>query len=105
MLANGKAGVYRLEEPVRSQLGAATWAPDGTRLAFTSEGGLYGMNADGSQLHWVAATQRVGMPTGSPDSSRIAYASRTSYNGSPERIAVLGIDGSHPFRTEVSALY
>jgi hypothetical protein len=105
MLANGKAGVYRLEEPVRSQLGAPTWSPDGTRLAFTSESGLYTMNADGSQLHRVAATPPAGVPAWSPDSSRIAYASRTSYSGSRERIAVLGIDGSRPFRTDVSALH
>jgi Tol biopolymer transport system component len=63
------------------------------------------MNADGSQLERIAATRPAGIPTWSPDSSRIAYASRTSYSGSPERIAVLGIDGSRPFRTEVSGLY
>ncbi len=49
------------------------WSPDGTRLAFDNDDGLYVVNADGSGLTKLA---RGGLPTWSPDGSRIAFVTR-----------------------------
>lgn len=62
----------------------ATWSPDGTRIAFSSQRGglngeIYVMNADGSGLKRVtnsgASWRQSFQPVWSPDGTRIAFSS------------------------------
>jgi hypothetical protein len=100
-----RGGTYPLSGAVRQGLGAPTWSPDGTKLAFTSDSGLYAVNADGGSLQRVAAIQPIGVPSWSPDSSRIAYATGTSYSGSPETLTIRALNGSRVFHVPLSTLY
>jgi Tol biopolymer transport system component len=60
------------------------WSPDGTRLAFDNDDGLYIVNADGSGLTKVAGG---GFPTWSPDGTRIAFLAASKGGGNEIRIA------------------
>jgi WD40-like Beta Propeller Repeat len=51
--------------------GAPAWSPDGTRIAFESDGGIWLMNADGTNRSFLVAGQR---PNWSPDGSKIAFS-------------------------------
>jgi Tol biopolymer transport system component len=64
---------------------APAWSPDGTRLAFVGDSGIYLMNADGSGvLHVIAGGTE---PAWSPDGRRIAFVMNS-------QIAVVNVDGS-----------
>jgi TolB protein len=60
------------------------WSPDGSRLAFDDDDGLYVVNADGSGVSKVA---RGGFPTWSPDGTRIAFLAASKGGGNEIRIA------------------
>jgi TolB protein len=76
--------------------GQPTWSPDGTRIAFKSNGNIYVMNADGSAQKRLTRAPSTGRgdeyPAWSPDGSRIAFA-RSRVGGLAE-IYVIHIDGS-----------
>jgi TolB protein len=73
--------------------GRAEWSPDGTKLAFDSDGDIYVMNADGSGIDFV--TGGGGNPTWSPDGERIAFTGST--NGELD-VWVVDADGSNRTR-------
>jgi TolB protein len=83
----------------------ATWAPDGSWLAFTStrtgNREIYRMNADGTneqQLTTTAANITDEQPTISPDGTKIAFASYRHYDSAKLNdqldIYVMNADGS-----------
>jgi Tol biopolymer transport system component len=61
--------------------GALAWSPDGSRLAFCADGGIWVIGADGSGLRKLIPKGEI--PNWSPDGSRIAYQVRAG----PLRIA------------------
>jgi TolB protein len=65
------------------------WSPDGTRLVFDNDDGLYVVNVDGSEVQKVA---RGGFPTWSPAGTRIAFVTGSKEGGSEIRIA--DVDGT-----------
>jgi Tol biopolymer transport system component len=83
----------------------ATWAPDGSWLAFVSDRGdtggfsgdreLYRMNADGSgetQLTFTDGRTSDQQPAISPDGSTIAFASDRANSGSDELLDIYTLD-------------
>lgn len=64
---------------------APAWSPDGTRLAFAGDSGIYLMNADGGAGALLIAGGTE--PAWSPDGGRIAFATGTG-------IAMVNVDGS-----------
>jgi TolB protein len=71
-----------------------TWSPDGRKIAFvvnSATGGLWVMNADGTDPLHLAETSWVSRPTWSPDGRRIAFAgTRDGRSG----IWIVNADGS-----------
>jgi TolB protein len=65
------------------------WSPDGTRLAFDNDDGLYVVNADGSGVRRIA---RGGLSTWSPDGSQIAFV--TGSGGGVSEIRIADVDGT-----------
>jgi len=72
-----------------------TWSPDGRQIAFIRgivppgpAGGLWVMNADGSNPHLLLGAPLVAFPTWSPDGTRIAFQREI---GRETRIGVLEI--------------
>lgn len=65
------------------------WSPDGTRLAFDNDDGIYVVNADGFGVVKVA---RGAFPTWSPDGTRIAFV--TGSEGGGSEIRVVNADGT-----------
>jgi Tol biopolymer transport system component len=63
------------------------WSPDGSRMAFTHNGEIWVMDADGSGAHTLG--RRGEEPTWAPEGRRIAFAS--SQGG----IATIRADGTH----------
>ena len=79
----------------------ASWAPDGSRIAFAcdrfGQPGVHDVCAvapDGTNLRRIAAVGGASYPAWSPDGSRVAYTYRSS--GGAVRIWVARVDGSPP---------
>jgi Tol biopolymer transport system component len=69
------------------------WSPDGTRIAFYLEDqAMYVMNADGSDLHQVAAPG--GQPSFTPDGTHLVYECSQDCDGGGDGIFVMADDGS-----------
>jgi Tol biopolymer transport system component len=67
------------------------WAPDGKRMAFTSEADIYVIGSDGSNRTRVTADGDDSQPRWSPDGSRIAFVSERR---GTSKIYVMNADGS-----------
>jgi TolB protein len=66
------------------------WSPDGQQVAFTKDGTLWVVNADGTAAHQVIAHSVEGTPAWSPDGARLAYA-RDGVG-----LSILDADGTDP---------
>jgi dipeptidyl aminopeptidase/acylaminoacyl peptidase len=89
------------------RVGAGThgvWSPDGRRIAFVTNEGVFVMDADGRHVRKVATSRYTieqGPPTWSPDGRKVAYvACSAPYGSSPCEhmsgydVYVIGVDGS-----------
>ena len=73
---------------------SAEWSPDGSRLAFSSQGDIYISNANGKGLKRLTSGYHIDVsPTWSPDGSSIAFVSDRT--GNPQ-IFVMGASGGNP---------
>ena len=94
-------------------LTSAEWTPDGSRIVFGHAGGIYVVEADGTELtslsgsyepaHMYSETDEIDFsPTLSPDGSRVAYATLRYAKGELREhtyeIAVQPLDGSERVR-------
>jgi WD40-like Beta Propeller Repeat len=85
-------------------VGPLAWSPDGTRIAFATDwtyspesrirtfapgGGVWVMNADGSEVAELAHVTNPNSISWSPDGSRLVYAAHGE-------VFILGLDGSAP---------
>jgi Tol biopolymer transport system component len=70
--------------------GDPAWAPDGSRIAFRADSGIWLMNPDGSGrtelVHFGAS------PTWSPDSTRVAFTRWEEFQGT--KLFAIDVDGS-----------
>jgi eukaryotic-like serine/threonine-protein kinase len=69
------------------------WSPDGTRMAFYCDYGIWTMSADGSNRTKIATCPVDAIPAWSPDGTRIAFHTYTVSTKS--RICVVNTDGSN----------
>lgn len=88
---------------------AASWSPDGSKIAFTSnrtgENQLYLMNSDGSNQRRLTKTDVEGealQPAWSPDGSKIAFMSGL---GKTREIYIINTDGTGLRRVTTNSEY
>jgi Tol biopolymer transport system component len=73
-----------------------SWSPDGTRLVLESHGGIFVVNADGTDRRVLVDHGGRG-PAWSPDGTRIAYLRTPGSAGQVSlEVWVIGADGSDP---------
>lgn len=73
------------------------WSPDGTKITFTSTGGIYVVNSDGTNPVNLTKQQQGGIdgrPLWSPDGREILF--QTVRDGNHE-VYIMNADGSNPF--------
>jgi WD40 repeat protein len=58
----------------KSAIGRPAWSPDGSRLAFQRDGGIWVATAPLTDLQVATTTVQPGAPVWSPDGTRIAYS-------------------------------
>jgi len=64
--------------PLHNFASDPTWSPDGSKIAFTSDGGLWIMNSDGTDAHYIPFVREldysfVSDPDWSPDGGKITF--------------------------------
>jgi dipeptidyl aminopeptidase/acylaminoacyl peptidase len=81
----------RQKEAMDGHVYNLAWSPDGSRLAFDTDDGIWVVGFDGSGLRMVI--RHGANPNWSPDGSRLAYGTW----GDPgwERLRIADADGSH----------
>ena len=61
------------------------WSPDGRKIAFQANNGIYTVNADGTQVTQIAAAGRLaGEPAWSPDGTKLLYTKSSPTPGGVE---------------------
>src|SRR5207249_7042957 len=80
-----RAPRFDCRNPRLSSDSTMDWSPDGSRLAFSSGGAIYVIDADGGHLRRQAAGSH---PSWSPDGSRIVFMGDRG-------ITLMDADGSH----------
>ena len=82
---------FRLAKPFVLEQSPA-WSPDGSKIAYSSDGDIYISNEDGKGVERITTHRGIDVsPTWSPDGSRIAFVSDRS--GKPQ-IYVMSASGS-----------
>lgn len=96
-LVNPETRLFRYVRPVGmpadSAIGNPAWAPDGSRLAFTTSEGLFVVQRDGTGLRHLTR-QAGGTPAWSPDGTQIAYS--TGLASQPGDIVSIPAQGGSP---------
>jgi len=92
MNADGSGGRVLFESQEALRVYNLAWSPDGERLAFGLDKGIYIVGADGSGL--TLAIPDGAYPYWSPDGTRIAYVAVPGFERTPEGWAVTSIAGS-----------
>ncbi len=91
------SGVRRLTDGLHLDSGPLAWSPDGSRIAFNSDGDgsnldIYLMNPDGSGVTRLTDHRAADVePTWSPDGTKIAFRSDRGVNSD---IYIMNADGS-----------
>lgn len=81
------------------------WAPDGGRLVFARQTGLWRMNADGTgQAQIYSGAGRVEKAAWSPDGGRLAFCETVPGSPAQSGVYVVGADGSGLVRLDASRL-
>lgn len=85
------------------------WSPDGTKIVFEHKKEIWMINSDGTDLIQLTNTTDIyeGLPSFSPDGSKIVYVSNEDVDGNPMtdfNIWIMNSDGSEKQqKTELSA--
>jgi TolB protein len=90
-------GKHRVTRPLALDFGhAPSWSPDGRTLAFTGDGGIYTVHADGTRLRKLTGSPGANYgPEWSPDGRQIAFISdRDDPAHRTSDIFVMNADGS-----------
>lgn len=86
--------------------GAPSWSPDGRHIAFmrafVGGGGIFVVDADGSNPVQVTTRSGDAYPAWSPDGSRIVF---TSTRDGPGDLYVVNVDGSNMQRLTTTGMY
>jgi Tol biopolymer transport system component len=82
--------------------GPITWSPDGKRLAFATNRGIWTVGADGSRLRLTVRKPRIYSIYWSPDGAQLVFTTGTQTLGQ-SRVWIAGSDGRSPRRlTDIS---
>jgi hypothetical protein len=92
MNADGSGGRVLFASQEALRVYNLAWSPDGERLAFGLDKGIYVVGADGSGL--TLAIPDGAYPYWSPDGTRIAYVAVPGFERTPDGWAVTSIAGS-----------
>jgi Tol biopolymer transport system component len=94
VLVDWRRGPGRQREAMDNHVYRLAWSPDGSRLAFDTDDGIWVVGSDGSGLRMMI--RHGHNPTWSPDGSRLAYATWNEQGTCcAGRLRIADADGSH----------